>query len=172
MRVAQQAPTAANRQHWAFVIVDDPDQRRAVAEEYRLAVEWLVNHTEATRRTDADADVVRSSIEFSQRLRDVPMLLIACVRGSVPGSDALAQGSHYASVYPAVWSFAVAARARGLGTTLTTVHLARAAEIAEIIGLPDGWSQAALLPVAYYTGDDFQPGARQPVEDVVHWNRW
>ena len=66
----------------------------------------------------------------------------------------------------------LAARARGLGTAWTTLHLAYEDEVAAILGLPDGIRQAALIPTAYYTGTDFRPAARQPLDEVLHWDRW
>ena len=60
----------------------------------------------------------------------------------------------------------------GLGSVLTTLHLPRAPDAAELLGIPDGVLQAGLVPVAYYTGDDFKPAKRHPIEDVTSWNRW
>jgi nitroreductase len=78
----------------------------------------------------------------------------------------------WASIYPAVWSFQLALRSRGLGSVLTTLHLPRARDAAELLGIPDGMLQAGLVPVAYYTGDDFKPAKRHPVEAVTSWNQW
>jgi hypothetical protein len=78
----------------------------------------------------------------------------------------------YASIYPAVWSFALALRARGLGTALTTVHLSHESEAAKILGIPDGVTQTALLPVAYTIGDKFTPADRPSPEAVTFWDGW
>jgi nitroreductase len=75
-------------------------------------------------------------------------------------------------MYPAVWSFMLALRSRGLGSVITTVHLNREREAAELLGVPDGYVQSCLLPVAYFTGDDFKPAVRTPVEDITFWNHW
>ena len=72
----------------------------------------------------------------------------------------------------AVWSFQLALRSRGLGSTWTTLHLAYEQEAAELLGIPDTVTQLALLPVAYYTGDDFKPGNRKDAEAVTYWNGW
>ena len=80
--------------------------------------------------------------------------------------------SLYGSLFPAVWSLQLALRSRGLGSSLTTSHLWFAAEVAEVLGIPEGVEQAALLPVAYYTGETFQPASRLPVESLVHWDHW
>ena len=84
----------------------------------------------------------------------------------------VAQASTYGSILPAAWSFMLAARARGLGTVWTTIHLFSEKEVGELLGIPPEWTQAALIPVAYYTGDDFKPGARLPAEEMTHWDSW
>jgi nitroreductase len=78
----------------------------------------------------------------------------------------------WGSILPAVWSFMLAARSRGLGTAWTTLHLVYEHEAAELLGIPANVTQVALTPVAYYTGDDFKPGARLPAEKVTYFNGW
>ena len=101
------------------------------------------------------------------------MLVVPCALGRP--DPALGQGmlaGFYGSILPAVWSFMLAARARGLGTALTTLHLGYEAEAAELLGIPDTVTQVGLIPVAYYTGQDFRPGTRRPVEEITYHNRW
>ncbi|MDH3643109.1 MAG: nitroreductase, partial [Gammaproteobacteria bacterium] len=76
------------------------------------------------------------------------------------------------SIFPAVWSFQLALRSRGLGSALTTLHLAQEKKAAEILGLPDDILQVALLPVAYTKGTDFKRADRPPVDGITHWNTW
>jgi nitroreductase len=76
----------------------------------------------------------------------------------------------YASIYPAVWSFQLALRSRGLGSVLTTAHQSDQPAMAEILGIPTTWDQTCLIPVAYTTGGDFRPSPRAPVEDSIVWN--
>ena len=76
------------------------------------------------------------------------------------------------SIYPAVWSFMLALRSRGLGSTITTVLLYHREEVASLLGIPEGYTQSCMLPVAYYTGDDFKPAVRRPLEEVCFANRW
>jgi nitroreductase len=66
----------------------------------------------------------------------------------------------------------LALRSRGLGAAWTTLHLRYENEIADLLGIPNDVTQAALLPVAYYTGDDFRPAKRLPVDEVMSWNEW
>jgi nitroreductase len=83
------------------------------------------------------------------------------------------QASFYGSVLPAVWSFMLAARARGLGSAWTTMHLFHEREAAEILGIPyDEVTQVALLPLAHVTGEGFKPGPRNPLETFVRWDSW
>jgi nitroreductase len=80
--------------------------------------------------------------------------------------------SAWASIIPAGWSFMLALRSRGLGTVWTTMHLAREREVAELLGIPDTVTQAALFPVAYTIGTDFRPASRPPAETITFWDSW
>jgi len=119
------------------------------------------------------AGIISSSDHLAKVLQDVPTLVIPCGLDRVPaeGGGGTAQG-YYGSLLPAVWSFMLAARSRGLGTAWTTLHLGYEREAGELLGIPDTVTQLALIPVAYYTGDDFKPGERRDVDEVVYWNRW
>jgi nitroreductase len=84
----------------------------------------------------------------------------------------MAQASLYGSILPATWSLMLALRARGLGSVWTTLHLAHEQAIGAQLGIPPTVTQAALIPVAYYTGADFKPAPRAPVAQVTHWDHW
>jgi nitroreductase len=109
-----------------------------------------------------------------QRMHEAPWLLIPCIRGRLrPGSSTVEQAGLWGSIIPAFWSFLLAARARGLGTAYTTLHLAYEREVADILGIPyDECTQAGLTPIAYYTGDGFAPAERIPLDSITHWNGW
>ena len=77
-----------------------------------------------------------------------------------------------ASIYPAVWSFQLALRARGLGTALTTLLMMKEKEAASLLGIPEDVTQCGLLPVAYTIGADFKPAQRPGAESITHWNAW
>ena len=102
------------------------------------------------------------------------MHVIPCIRTenlpAEPSRDAWARVM--GSIFPAVWSFQLALRARGLGSVLTTLHLRCEAEAAELLGIPEDVMQVGLLPVAYTLGTDFKPARRQPLDEVVHWEQW
>ena len=86
----------------------------------------------------------------------------------------LAQASVYGSILPAVWSFMLAARSRGLGTAWTTLHLLYEKEAADLLGIPfNEIMQTALVPVAYSKGTDFKPAPRsKALERVLHVDGW
>ncbi|MFD0788141.1 nitroreductase family protein, partial [Micromonospora azadirachtae] len=110
---------------------------------------------------------------LGDRMGQVPVLLVPCLRLS--GGGELAAGNQaglWGSLLPAVWSYMLAARARGLGTAWTTLHLVYEAEVAELLGLPEEVRQAALVPTAWYTGEGFRPAARQSLDEVLHVDRW
>lgn len=176
LELAVQAPTGSNGQTWRWIVVDDPDLRSQIAEFYRKgAGDYLASAGEAAKDSgDAqNARVFDSAIWLTENLQKVPVLVIACVEGRVPdGAPQAMQSSTYGSIYPAVWSFQLALRARGLGSTLTTLHLMHEAEVAKLLGIPDHVMQVALLPVAYTKGTDFKRAKRPPVETVTHWNKW
>jgi nitroreductase len=79
----------------------------------------------------------------------------------------------YGSIVQAAWSFQLAARARGLGTCYTTLHLPYEREIAELLGIPfEKYAQVSLVTVGHTIGDDFKPAPRKPFDEVVHRERW
>ena len=179
VRIAIQAPTGANRQDWHFLFVDDTETKRAIAELYREVCDaYRRNLVKTYPPGDVRAErsvLVWDSVDYlGDRLHEVPALLIPCVEGRLSLDEpANRQAAFWGSILPAVWSFMLAARAHGLGTTWTTFHLGREREAAALLGIPyERVTQAGLIPVAYYTGEDFRPAHRLPVEQVVHWGAW
>jgi nitroreductase len=175
LRLAIQAPTGGNSQGWRWMVVTDPDKRTAIAEAYRAT--W-VPYRAASQANVAEGDaqqqrVIDSASYLADHLHEVPVHVIPCIYGRVLGGGTLVEGAGvFGSIYPAVWSFQLALRSRGLGSAFTTLHLPHAAAVAELLEIPDGVTQTALIPVAYFTGDDFQPAKRRPVEEITYWNGW
>ena len=182
LALALQAPTGGNDQGWHFVVVTDPAKRAAIADVFRAAaIEYSQRpRPPRPRRREFTADekatrkrVMASSGYLFEHLHEVPVLVIPCVEGRIDDAPLADQATAFGSILPAVWSFMLAARSRGLGTSLTTAHLEREAEVAAIVGIPnDEVTQVALVPVAHTVGDDFKPGTRRPLDTVVHWNDW
>jgi nitroreductase len=173
LRLAIQAPTGGNSQGWRFMVVTDPEKRAALADAYRRVWGPYIAASRAAADVNAQQERVMDSATYlADHLHEVPVHVIPCIYGRL-GSGQLGEAAGlFGSIYPAVWSFQLALRSRGLGSAFTTLHLPFASEAAELLGIPDTVSQTALIPVAYYTGDDFQPAKRRPIEEITYWNGW
>ncbi|MGC5222670.1 hypothetical protein ACPW96_08730 [Micromonospora sp. DT81.3] len=102
----------------------------------------------------------------------MPVLVLTCQKGRPPVGFESKLASFYGSIIPAIWSFQLALRSRGLGSTFTTAHLRHEREVAEVVGIPfDDVAQIALIPVAHLRGDPASSSPRSAAE-VTHWNRW
>ena len=174
LRLAVQAPTGGNSQGWRWLVVTDPDLRAALAELYRRSAEpyFAASESGAPTADDTGRRILDSARYLSQHLHEVPVHVVPCCYGRGLVDANIAAAGLYGSIYPAVWSFQLALRSRGLGSVLTTLHLAYEREAADLLGIPEGVVQVGLLPVAYFTGDDFRPGKRRPAEQVTYWNAW
>ena len=176
IRLSMQAPTGSNRQGWRWMVVDDAVKRAALADLYRLAAKPYLTTASEQSGTTGDAQTQRvfsSAMYLMERLQDAPVHVIPCLQGRLPDSTpAAAMAGYFGSILPAVWSFQLALRARGLGSCLTTLHLAHEREAAELLGIPDDVLQVALLPVAYTKGTDFKPAQRPAPDTITHWNAW
>jgi len=172
--LSQQAPTGSNTQGWRWVIVEDAAKRAALGEIYRQAgAAYLAAGAEATKGQGQQGRVMSSALWLAENMGRAPVLAIPCIEGAFPeGAPAAMVASQYASIYPAVWSFQLALRARGLGSTLTTLHLLKEKEAAQVLGLPENILQVAMLPVAYTVGTDFKRAERPGPETIVHWDGW
>ncbi|GAA1971594.1 nitroreductase family protein [Catenulispora subtropica] len=165
LRLALQAPNGGNRQDWRWVLISDPKRREQVAEIYRRAFHG--RYGDAPR----EHGVLRDASELADRLHRVPVLVLSCLQtaGPLPAGN---QAGVWTSLLPAAWSYALAARSRGLGTTVTTVHLGLEAEMAALLGLPEHVHQGPLIPTAYTLRETFGPGRRRPLEEVLHVDGW
>jgi nitroreductase len=176
LRLATYAPNASNMQEWRWVVVTDAVTRRAVAAEYQRILLPISAELRADRERRNDVEGLRlgSSVTYlAEHLAEVPVLVVPCFHYDVtPESDLAWVARMFASVYPAVWSFQLALRSRGLGSTLTTAHLVDPSGVAEVLGVPAGWTQTCLIPVAYTLGARFAPAKRSPVEEVIGWERF
>jgi nitroreductase len=181
IEIALQAPTGSNAQGWHFVVVTDAGKRAEIARHYKetLAGYLKMQEAAAPRWTSPDdprakqADRVRESALFlADNMHRVPVHVIPCIEGRVETAGVMAQASIYGSILPAAWSFMLAARARGLGMAWTTLHLAHEKEISKLLGIPETYTQTALLPVAYFKGKDFQIAKRLPARELTSWDSW
>ena len=181
IEVAAQGPTASNAQGWHFVVVTDPAKRSALAEFYREGFQLFYGDKDAALAGMPQDDpaylatqsrVVDSATYLAQHMDEVPVLVIPCVEGRMEEGPVMLQAAIWGSLLPAAWSFCLAARARGLGTCWTTLHLIKEREAAELLGLPDHIMQGALIPVAHALGTDFKPGPRRDLDRVIHVDGW
>jgi nitroreductase len=168
LRLAIQAPTGSNAQTWRWIVVTDPTVRAGLAELYRNPpADRPSTGSEPTVPDTAQQRRVRESAAYlAEHLEDVPVLVVPCTLNA-GGAAGWAP-----SIYPAVWSLMLALRSRGLGSCITTAHLYRSEEAGRLLGIPDDYAQACLVPVAYYIGDAFSPAERRPVEEVTFVDRW
>jgi nitroreductase len=174
VRLAMQAPTSTNSQTWHFVVVTDADTRAAIATHYRTAWSKYADGRSPDEASPAgETPTAASSRHLAAHLHEVPVHVIPCISGRPEGAGAADLAALYGSIIQAGWSFQLAARARGLGSAWTTYHLDYEREVAEILGIPfDDVAQVALIAVAHTIGTTFKPAARNPLETVLHWQRW
>lgn len=182
--IALQAPNGSNSQGWHFIFVTDEAKRAALADIYRRGWEiykqmpgsaYTINRE--TPELSATQDKIVDSAEYLvEHLHRVPVMLIPCM---IPRPEAMGQrmnildASIFGSICPAVWSFMLAARARGLGTSWTTVHLMFEQEAAAVLGIPfEQVLQVCLVPIGYTIGTDFKPAPRKPLDGIFHVNGW
>jgi nitroreductase len=182
LELALQAPTASYSQGWHFVVVTDPHQRQVLAALYRKGAAQYIKQmaplfqqrmASSEQEATTLARVIDSAQYLIEHLHDVPVHVIPCIQGRTDHLPVIAQSGLWGSILPAAWSFMLAARSRGLGSSLTSFHLYFEQEAAEVLGIPyEEVMQAALIPVAYTLGTEFKPAARKPLESVLHWDRW
>jgi nitroreductase len=179
LQVAVQAPNGGNRQEWHFIFVDDAERKRAIADHYGRSWDAYSSrpraaYAEGDSRRERQAHVVSSAQYLRERMHEAPWLMIPCVSGRLrEGASTAEQAGMWGSIVPGFWSFLLAARARGLGTAYTTLHLVYEREVAEILDIPyDRYTQAGLTPIAYYRGESFAPAQRIPLDTIAHFNTW
>jgi nitroreductase len=176
--LALQAPTGSNTQGWQWMFVDDPEKKKALADIYRTnATQYLdlPKPIYGDARDEQRPRVYDSAKYLNEHLHKAPVMLIPCLEGRPDGAPAGMSASFWGSLLPAVWSFMLALRSRGLGSAWTTLHLVGDGEkqAADILGIPfDKYSQGGLFPIAYTKGTDFRPAERLPAEEVTRWNTW
>ncbi len=181
LELAAQAPTGSNAQGWHVIVVTDPEKRAALGEMYRKGFEiFYGNRAAAEANLPADDPayvattkrVIDSAEYLAEHMGEAPVMLIPCIDVRTDGLNAAIQASIWGSLLPAVWSFMLAARSRGLGTCWTTLHLVHEAEAAELLGIPDNIMQGALIPVAHTLGLDFKAAPRRDMERIIHHDSW
>lgn len=182
LELALQAPSGSNAQGWQFLVIRDSDRIGRIADYYREAFasyetgpyQPMAHHRDRPELAPTQERVLNSAQYLAANLHRVPALLIPCIQGrpDTPGLSAGAISGMYGSIIPAAWSFMLAARERGLGTCWTTLHLESERAVAELLGIPQDYTQVALIPIAHTLGTNFSPAPRRPLDDVLHIDSW
>lgn len=165
---AVKAPSGGNRQPWNFIVIRDADTKAKIAEHYLDG--WNSTYgpiREAAMASPATAKAFASADHLANHLAEAPVLIMATLD---PGRTAPVTPPG-ANVFPAVQNLLLAARALGLGATLTTVYRTHEAEVKQLLGIPDNVETMALIPIGYPAGK-FGPVMRAPAEKVVYWEKW
>lgn len=175
--IALQAPTGSNRQGWQWVFITDESDRKALKDIYAenfAAYRQMPRpqYAESDPRHSAAPRVTDSAQYLSDNFEKAPVLLIPCLEGRPDASNSAA---FWGSLLPAVWSFMLALRERGMGSAWTTLHMPNGGEqkAAELLGIPfERVSQAGLFPIAHTIGTEFKAASRLPATEVSHWGKW
>ena len=180
LEIALQAPTGSNSQGWHWIVVEDAAKKKALADIYRKNWDIYANmpgreYKEGDSRGER-MDLVRDSATFlAENFEKAPLLLIPAIDGRLDNLPAFATAGAWGSLLPAVWSFMLALRERGMGSAWTTIHLMNGGEqeAADLLGIPyDKVTQGGLFPIAYTKGTDFKLAKREPLSKVLHWDKW
>jgi nitroreductase len=172
---AIRAPSGGNAQSWRFLLVDDPQVKAKLGPLYRDAIGrlWQTAYRDRLDRARAAPDdpasasllrVQASAQHLADHFEEVPLFLIAFSRGDLSGG----------SIFPAVWSAQLAARAHGVGSALTSVlGIFHGEEAMQILGVPadKGWTMACCVSFGYPTGR-WGIAVRHPVQEVAYRNAW
>lgn len=173
IEIAGHAPMGGNLERNRWLIIDEQTTKAFIAECFAdvgrpyLAFNAQVSGDDRSRR------VLDSATFLVDHLAEVPALVLAMRLDRPPLQNSQGQtAAYYGSVLPGVWSFQLAARARGIGSAWTTFHLEHEADVGEHLGIPSTVTQVCLLAVGYYTGDDFRPAPRRTANEVTYLNTW
>ena len=171
--LASHAPMGGNLERNRWMIVDAPAPKAAIAARFAEVGRPYLEANEAVRVDDRSRRVIDSAQFLVDHLADVPALVLAMRLDRPPFDQSQGQvAAYYGSVLPGVWSFQLAARARGIGSAWTTFHLEHEEEIAGLLGIPPTVTQVCLLAVGYYTGETFTPAPRRAADDISFLNSW
>jgi nitroreductase len=163
INVAVQAPTGIIAENWRFLVITEPEVKKQIADIYCEVLLQIGETRGVTLKPAHNA--------LMDRLHEIPCMVMVCAIGE-PADDVSGQIGFYGSILPAAWSLMLAMRARGIGTTWTSLLTSRSDEIARILGIPDGVTQTVMLPAAYTLGAKLRPAQRKPAREVTYWNAW
>lgn len=169
--VAEQAPTGGNQGSRRWIIIRDQDTKNALGELYRRAGgDWVIETAERLAGTGHHNErMMQGAAYLAENIEKVPVLVIPTIIGVHDNSG---RPGLFDSVIQSGWSFHVALRARGLGSTWTTMYMNEAPAVAELLDIPDNVTQIALFPVAWTIGTEFTRAKRYPAREITYWDRY
>ena len=171
---AVRAPSGGNMQGWRFLLVDDPGVRAQLGTMYRECLDqlWATFYADRLAAAEAAPDdpesrqllrIRASADHLGDHFGEVPLLLFGFVQHDPSGG----------SIFPAIWSAQLAARAEGVGSSLTSVLMFRGPDVLSLLGVPaaEGWLMACCVTFGYPTGR-WGVARRRPPHEVAYRNRW
>jgi nitroreductase len=167
--VAEQAPSGGNQGSRRWIIVQDQQIKERIAEIYMASAgQWMIEARDKIAGSGHPQErVMASAAHLAEHLAEVPAIVIPTIIGVHDGSG---RPGLFDSVIQSVWSFCVALRARGLGTAWTTAILSRQDELADLLGVPEGMTQIAMIPVAWTKGTEFKKAPRYPAREITYFD--
>jgi len=172
LRLAVKAPTGGNAQGWEFVVVRDPEVKHQLARLNRQSWSVFKRGYGRRARNDRQAEKILDAVQWqADHFEEVPVVVVACLRGPRPLGPAIAVSSWYGSIYPAVQNLLLAARSIGLGAALTTLPIWSSVLARRTLGLPAKVHPVAVVPLGWPRGR-YGPTSRRPVEEVTHLDRY
>ncbi len=161
---AVQAPTGISGESWRFMVVTEAERKAALAELYRETI------AEFERQRGIEIKPTQQAL--MDRLHEMPAMILVCIAADPPGENLAEQIGFYGSILPAAWSLMLALRARGLGSTWTSLLAGRQREVGEVVDMPEGVIHTVMLPVAYTLNANLKPANRLPARAVTFWDQW
>lgn len=162
--IATQAPTGLGGESWRFLVVMEPERKRAIAGVYAEVLDELARAR--------GIEVKPTQKALVARLHEIPAMILVCTTAEGPSEEIAGQVAYYGSILPAAWSLMLALRARNLGATWTTLLASRQAQVAEILDIPESVVNTVMLPVGYTKDARLRRADRLAAADVTFWDGW
>jgi nitroreductase len=172
VEAATMACSPGNSQPWTFLVITDDMQKQRIAAIYRdIGLKVIKEGAVASGLLDEEMEkVYKNALILVDGLQAAPALILCCLAGH-PQAGGIHQSTYYGSIYPAIQNLMLAARGKGIGSTMTTLHKAREQDIKNILAIPDDVETIALIPLGYPQGEWRRP-KRKPQSEVTFWNSW
>jgi len=172
IELALKAPTGSNAQGWEWIVVRDPAVKARLARQNRRAFRLYGALGRRATANDPKMARVLDAVQWqADHFEEVPVVVVACLRGPRLGFPNIAATSYYGSIFPSVQNLLLAARAAGLGAALITLPLWSTFAARRILGLPWSVTPCAVIPLGWPTGR-YGPTTRKPVGDVVSLDQY